>query len=302
MPPPSPAAYPFAGSQLVSARTAQHGALTSQLVTCPEPVTAWPTSGRRTRTGPSARQPCCAADTTSQLDHHLVSGDRGELMSERVDDRPVPDVRLVFLGAAPRHRVAVRAPVGTTPTAHGRCLAPVGQRMPVDVDRQLRAHRRFPVDRRLIRSQHGEVQRTPGPAREPRTVEEDAGAVDELRVRARRVGEDAVSVDGVMERPDRRAERQRSSTRGRRWGSVLSAASAREVSRWGWPPTSRSPIRQPSASRDVVSAGRSVASRVAPGPGDARTDPSWRASPHALEVHRRGDDGSGRAMIRVGRR
>ena len=47
----------------------------------------------------------------------------------------------------------------------------------------------------------------PGPTGEPRTVEEDARALDELRMRTRRVGEHVVIVDGFVELPDRGVKR-----------------------------------------------------------------------------------------------
>src|SRR6478735_5008108 len=50
------------------------------------------------------------------------------------------------------------------------------------------------------------MQGTAGPSREAGTVEEDAGAGDDLGARARRVGEHVVVVDGVVELPERWVE------------------------------------------------------------------------------------------------
>src|SRR5436190_22024604 len=130
-----------------------------------------------------------------ELDVDLVAEHAGQRLGERLDDGPVAGEgqAVTALGAPPRHRLALLVPVVAGPTADGGDIATTAfvAGRPVDLDRQLPAHRRLPLRRRLLAGERLEVQRATGAACEAGSVEEDAGAVDDSRRRAGVVGEDA---------------------------------------------------------------------------------------------------------------
>ena len=192
-----------------------------------------------------------------RLDHHLVADDRRSARRRasrspadhprthghpRCSTTPSSRRRRPSPGAASR---------GPWPPRPHRRIARVGG-LPVDLDRQLPAHRRLPVDGRFAGRQRGQVQRAAGPAGEARTVEEDAGSVDDARVRARLVGE-----DDPLRRPDRGAAKM---------SGPRVAASAATV-RASSSPSSSAPIEQQPVPQVL---GRFRADAHAPAAPDAR--------------------------------
>ena len=153
----------------------------------------------------------------AQLDVHVVAGHGSELVGKRIDDRRFADVGLGPLGAAPVHRLAVVAPVAALPPANRGDLGAVGLHFPVDLDRQLPAHRGLPRDRRFARLQRGEMQRASRPTGEPGSVEEDAGAVDDLGVGAFGIVEHVIGVDCRMVLKDAGIECRRQRRDGHRF-------------------------------------------------------------------------------------
>ena len=152
--------------------------------------------------GPSA--PRCVSITSRssqaspQLDVDRFAEHGDQFVGEGIHDDVFADVRLGPLGATPVHRVAVVAPIAPLPSPHRGDLGAVGNGLPVDLDRQLPAHRWLP-DRRGFPGTHcGEMQRTPFAAVEPGAVQEDARAVDHLGVGARTVAEHVVCVDRLV--------------------------------------------------------------------------------------------------------
>jgi len=143
-------------------------------------------------------------EAAAEFDDDLGAGERGEFVGHRVDHPLVAGVGLAAVaafGAAPGHRAAVIAPVGARPPPDGGGLGAVVDLGPVDAQWQLPTHRRLPLGRRLVGVERGEVEGTSLAAREARTVEEDAGAVDDPGVGAFDVAEDPVRSGRVVVGP-----------------------------------------------------------------------------------------------------
>src|SRR5450759_2114309 len=108
-----------------------------------------------------------AVQASPELDVHLGTHDRFQFLGHRLDHRPVTNVGLGALGAAPRHGVALGAPVASRPPPNCGHFGPVVAWLPIDLDRQLPADRRLPVNGRLARIEGRQVQRAPAPPSNP---------------------------------------------------------------------------------------------------------------------------------------
>src|SRR2546428_9748899 len=108
-----------------------------------EPPHVWQTwLPEKFRAGPELldREPA------AKLDVDLGAHNLFECLAHGVDHRFVAHVGQRALGAAPCHRLALRAPVVTRPSSDGRNFGTVRGLLPVDLDGQLPADRGLPLE------------------------------------------------------------------------------------------------------------------------------------------------------------
>ena len=95
-----------------------------------QPVSCAQASGRAHLTGSRGLPP----NPPLELDEDLCADHLLDLGGQRFDNGSVADVGALTLGAAPRHDLALRAPVLARPSAHGGRLGAVLVLYPIDAD------------------------------------------------------------------------------------------------------------------------------------------------------------------------
>ena len=156
----------------------------------------------------------CASQRTTSSSYAAVAHQLAQLAGVAAEDRLAADVGLGVARAVPVEVVAARTPapavvLGDADLQVGRlvgqldgAVGPADRQLPADV--RLEGVRLLAVEHRVL------VQRAPSSRRETRTVEEDAGAVDDPRLAA---GRPPSRSTGRRRRPSGTATRPR---RGRR--------------------------------------------------------------------------------------